>query len=129
MQPGPIAIGWLIAGALLFAEHMGMWEKPWRLDTPWNYLVGVLTLFVGWIAWGMTASGPITPIDAVANISAVTSAGAIVIICYAVRKRLDHKKEHTKTVQEAKALTQAIIDQGDGYAARQPDLRDPGRRN
>ena len=129
MQPGPIAIGWVLTASLLLAEHIGLWEQPWKIDAPWNYMLGVLTLTVGWIAWGLTARGPISPIDAVANIAAVTSAGVIILICYWARGRWDKRQKQSAIVSKARSLTQAIIDEGTGHAARQPDVHDPSRRN
>lgn len=129
MQPGPIAIGWTIAATLLIAEHLAMWDQPWRLEAPWNYLVGVVTLAAGWAAWGLTAQGPISPVDAVANIGAVTSSGAAILVAYWLRGRWDrHRKQHA-TVEQARRLTQDLIDNGGATHARKPDLHDPSRRN
>jgi hypothetical protein len=121
MQPVPIVIGWLLAAALLIAEHLGMWNQPWRLRRPWNYLVGVLTLATGWIAWAATAASPVTPIDAVANIGAVSTAGVVILIAYYVRGRLDQRDKQAQQQGELiglargirRDLTQELIDRGE----------------
>lgn len=129
MQPGPIAIGFVIAAALLLTEHVILWSQPWRLTPPWSYIVGVTTLFVGWIAWGMAASGPIAPLDAVANIAVVSSSGSIIVLAYYIRGRIDNARQTDRIVEKAKSLTQAIIDNGGAKHARESDLHDPGSRN
>ncbi len=129
MQPGPIAIAWVVTAALLFAEHMALWDQPWRLDAPWNYLLGVLTLAVGWAIWGLTARGPISPIDAVANIGAVTTSGAVILACYWWRGRWEKRQKQSTAVEKARQLTQSLIDEGGATHARKPDVRDPSRRN
>lgn len=128
MQPVPIAIGWVIAGALLLLLHVGMWDKPWRLKEPYTYIVGVATLMCGWIAWGITATGPITPIDAVANLIAVSASGSVIAIAYYVRDRLDKRDARAQAQGELLGrarsirthLTQEMIDRGEN---------DPGRSN
>lgn len=130
MQPGPIALALTFAAALLFAEHMAMWDQPWRIDAPWSYVLGVATLAASWIVWGLSATGPVTPIDAVASIVLISAGGgAVVVVAYAVRGRLDRARKQTAVVTQAKALTQDLIDQGERHAARESDLRDPSRRN
>ncbi len=129
MQPGPIAIAWIVTASVLIALHIAMWDQPWRLDAPWNYLIGVLTLAVGWAIWGLVASGPISPIDAVANIGAVTTAGGSILACYWLRGRWDKRQKQNETVAQAKRLTQDLIDNGGRQDARQPNLHDPSRRN
>ena len=129
MQPFSIALALAFTAALLIAEHVVMWDQPWRVERPWNYVIGVGTLAVGWIVWGVTASGPVTPIDAAVSIILISfGSGATVLLCYAVRGRLDRAKKNNSVVAEAERLTQAIID-GERHAARQPDLHDPRRRN
>lgn len=128
MQPIPIAIGWTIAAALLLVEHVALWAQPWRLDPPWTYVIGVATLFIGWAAWGMTAAGPVSPLDAVVNISLVSTSGAVVALAYYVRDRQARAAGHAAIVQQARAFTQAIIDDG-GHRDQESGLADPGRRN
>jgi hypothetical protein len=132
MQPGPITIGWALSAALLIAEHIALWSLPWRLKEPWSYVVGVGTLGVGWIAWALTASGPISPIDAVASVGVICSSGVVILLAYYVRGRLGQTREAAQQTGEiigaAKGLTQALID-GGGKHAGQSGLRDRGRSN
>ncbi|HEU5100639.1 MAG TPA: hypothetical protein VFU22_16530 [Roseiflexaceae bacterium] len=127
MQPGPIAIGWLLAAALLLVEHIGLWGQTWRLKNPWTYLVGVLTLAVGWIAWAMTAVGPVTPIDAVANIGAVSSAGAVVLVAYYVRGRLAQRDAQAAQQGEIIGMARGLHRELKERADRGEN--DPGRSN
>lgn len=130
MQPGSIGIAIAFTAALLFAEHVAMWNQPWRVDAPWNYVIGVLTLALGWVVWGLNATGPVTPIDAVVSVMLISfSSGAVIVLCYAVRGRLERAKKNNVVVTQARSLTQAIIDEGKGHAARESDISDPSRRN
>lgn len=127
MQWGPIIMGWVIAAPLLLIEHILLWERPRRMRRPGSYILGTLTLGCGWIAWGVAATGPLTPIDAVANIGAVSCSGAVVLLAYAWRAS-HAQAQRTKDYRAiALALTQEIVDQGGRHDAGQSDLSD--RRN
>jgi membrane associated rhomboid family serine protease len=94
MQLGSIALAAAFTAALLFAEHIAMWNQPWRADAPWNYVIGVLTLAAGWLVWGLIATGPIDPLDAAISIALVSfGGGAVIVLCYAVRARLDQGRK------------------------------------
>lgn len=130
MQPLAIGIAIAVTAALLLAEHIGMWSQPWRLERPWNYVAGVLTLALGWVIWGLAATDPIAPIDAAVSIILISfGSGAVIVLCYAVRGRLERAKTNSAVIAKAKYLTQDLIDQGDRHVARQSDLHDRSRNN
>jgi hypothetical protein len=130
MQIGSIALATAFTAALLFAEHIALWAQPWRIHRPWNYVLGVSTLAAGWLVWGVATAGPIAPVDAAISIVLVSfGSGSVVVVCYAVRGRLDQSRRNSNVVAQAERLTQDIIDQGERHAARQSDLHDPSRRN
>ncbi len=126
MQVVPTVLGWLLSAAMLLAEHIGMWDQPWRLREPYTYIVGVATLACGWITWGVTATGPVSPIDAVANICAVSSSGVVVAVAYYVRARLgrhlDRAQQQGEVIGMARgirqSLTQEMIDRGENEQGR-----------
>lgn len=130
MQPGAIALATAFTAALLFAEHVALYAQPWRVQRPWNYVIGVVTLAAGWAVWGLTADGPVAPIDAAISIMLISfGSGSVVVLSYAVRGRLEQAKKNSDVITKAKILTQDLIDQGERHAARQSDIHDPSRRN
>lgn len=127
MQLLPILQGWIVASALLIAEHIALWEQPWRLEAPWNYVVGLGTVLLGCLVWAVTARGPVAPLDAWGSFVLVSTSGGWITLGYYVRGRQGRRKKAQDDAVRAIRLTQELIDAGGQDATRQPELRD--RRN
>lgn len=112
MQIAPILQGWLVSSALLIAEHVGLWQQPWRLDAPWNYIVGLGTVLFGCFVWAVTVQGPVTGVDAWGSFFLIATSGGWVALGYYIRGRLAKQKKHDEKAVKAIRLTQELIDQG-----------------
>lgn len=89
---GPILIASLLAVALLIAEHVTLWNRPWRLTRIASYAVGTATLFTGFVLWAALENGPIDPWHAVIAVLVIDlSGGAAIITAYWFRNKLQER--------------------------------------
>lgn len=65
MQLAPLLIAWTFTSAMLVAEHIGLWQQPWRAEKPYTYIIGIATLLLGDLIWAAQIPQPIPATDAV----------------------------------------------------------------
>lgn len=71
--------------ALIVAEHIALWRAPWRLEPPASYIVGMATVGLGMILWGLAVG----QVDAAFAFWILTSAAGMADVgAYWVRGRL-----------------------------------------
>ncbi len=107
-----VALGWLVASLALALEHIGLWEQPWRLSEPINYIVGVLTILGGcavW-AWRQAQTGTIDPWLALIAFGMITTSGGWVIVGYWVRGRLTITRKRETHIQGQTAAIAGVLD-------------------
>lgn len=110
---GNVALGWLVASLALIAEHLALWDQPWRLSEPVNYIVGVLTILGGcavW-AWRQAQSGPIDPWLALIAFGLIAvGSGGWIVLAYGLRGRLTLIRARETRVQQRKAEIVGALD-------------------
>lgn len=110
-QLEPIILGWIVSSVLLGIQHVLLWKRPWKIDPPWNYVLGVGTILAGCGVWAITlGSVLVRPADAVGAFALISSSGLWVIFGYWLRARLARKHQAGKKARAGLALTQEIID-------------------
>jgi len=109
---GNVALGWLVASLALIAEHMALWELPWRLSEPANYVIGMLTVLGGCAVWGwrQAQSGPIDPWLAVIAFGIIASSGGWIVLAYGLRGRLTIKRARETAIQQRKNAIAGALD-------------------
>lgn len=116
------------AAATLIAQHIALWNHPWRLNPPIPYALGTLTLAF-WFSVFCWLIGPQYLLFGVAFLLMAGIAGGAVIIAYWIRGRLDILKGRSRAAGRAEAVTnpytQDIIDRGGN---RGPDSPEPAYR-
>lgn len=120
----PIAFGYIVASLGLIAEHVALWRQPWRLDAPWNYIIGVLTILCGCGVWAMAVRGPIQPDEAwIAFALIAAGSGAWVALAYYVRDRQARARNAAirrgEVVGGARGLISELLE-GDADATHDP---------
>ena len=106
----PILLGWLIASLGLIAEHVALWRQPWRLDAPWNYVIGVLTILCGCAMWAGTVQGHIAPDEAwVAYAIISVGSGAWIALAYYIRGRLERGQKQAQKRGEVVGSARGMI--------------------
>jgi len=109
---GNVALGWLVASLALIAEHIALWEMPWRLSEPANYVVGMLTVLGGcavW-AWRQAQAEPIDPWLAVIAFGIIASSGGWIVLAYGLRGRLTLKRARDKAISQRKSDIAGALD-------------------
>ena len=107
-----VALGWIVASLALALEHIALWEQPWRLAEPVNYIVGVLTILAGcavW-AWRQAQVEDVSPWLALIAFGLIASSGGWVILGYGLRGRLAIRKKNTEAVQTKRAAIAGALD-------------------
>lgn len=107
-----VALGWIVASLALALEHIGLWDQPWRLAEPVNYIVGVLTILAGcavW-AWRQAQTGAIDPWLALIAFGIIATSGGWVILGYWVRGRLTFKRKTAEHIQSKKHAIAGVLD-------------------
>lgn len=105
-----IAVICAIGAALsLLAEHLALWDAPWRLSRPASYVLGVATLLIWFAVWAI-AQGELNALAALCTITG--AGGGTVIIAYWVRGRLDEIRTRSRAAGAASVLSQDAIDRG-----------------
>src|SRR6185369_5240235 len=93
IQWSPIALGYIVASLGLIAEHIALWRQPWRLDAPWNYIIGVLTILAGCGVWASAVQGHIAPDEALIAFAIIAvGSGAWIALAYYIRDRQERGK-------------------------------------
>lgn len=116
----------------LLAEHIGLWNTPWRLSPPASYAIGVGTL-AGWYALWCVLMGDYL-IFAVAFLFLAAGSGAWIVLAYWLRERLDILKQRSRNAGRAESnppaiapfapyLTQDPIDRGGAHGPYPPERR------
>lgn len=100
---GNIVVATVLTGLALFAEHVALWERPWRLTRPAAYVVGVTTLLLGsgvW-AWQQSRLGPIDPWLATFAFAIISGGSGLgILIAYWVRGVRSVIERNGKTKQQ-----------------------------
>ena len=110
---GNVALGWMVASLALIAEHVVLWEQPWRLSEPVNYIVGVLTILAGctiW-AWRQAQTGAVDPwLAVIAFVFIAVGSGAWIVLAYGLRGRLRLKQDKDRRIGKIRANTAEALD-------------------
>ncbi len=117
---------------MLIVEHIGLWDRPWRLSPPASYSIGTLTLAF-WFAIFCWLVSPEYIFFAVAFLLLAGGSGAFIILAYWLRGRMDILKQRSRNAGRAERsiapfspYTQDIIDRG---GKRGPERPEPTYRN
>jgi hypothetical protein len=105
-----VTLGWIVASLALVLEHIGLWEQPWRLAEPFNYIAGVLTILVGCAVWAWRQDGPIDPWLALIAFCLIATSGGWVVLGYGLRGRLALKKKNDAHIQSKKNAIAGVLD-------------------
>jgi hypothetical protein len=122
----PIAIGYIVAAVALVAEHVLLWPMSWRIERPWTYVMGVLTLLFGCFVWARIVRRPVDPMDALTAFALICTSGKWVIAAYWFRDRDAKRKQAAELTGKAIALAQDLIG---GQDATTRSSRSDHRRN
>jgi len=109
MQIEPLVIGWLVGSALLGAEHVLLFNHPWKVDKPWSYVIGLGTVLLACLVWARAYTGLIAPTDAVIAFGIVSTSGGWVILGYAIRDRIARHRQSMRLAEEARARASELI--------------------
>ncbi len=92
----PIALGYIVASLALVTEHIVLWEQPWRIEAPWNYVMGVLTILLGYGVWALALGTPIPPDEAWVAAALIASSGKWIVAAYWLRGRAQRKVDEAR---------------------------------
>lgn len=121
----PILLGWLVASLGLIAEHIALWGQPWRLEVPWSYIVGVLTITAGCAVWAAAHTGGPSADEAFIAFCAIAwGSGGWIALAYYIRGRMERAKKAAEKRGEVVGSARGMIAE-----LERDGTHDPSRHN